>query len=174
MHINLLPYRIQQQNRRRLLLQILAAVQVVIFLSLIGAIFYTRAQERNAMAQSAGLLAQIAALDRAPIEAYEAARQAARLADLTYDFIQENFPPAFDPLWFDVVRNAVPPGIQLLTLSYEGTQLTLTATAHALQDIGTHQQFLLAAAVFETVLLGATSRQPNGRTLYELRLILPG
>jgi len=170
--INLLPPRIQQQRHRRQLFLAFAVAQVVVFLLLGGAFFIMRRQENQLREHSQSLAAQINAIDRSaadtPVEPTQDTTESIYLA---WARVEEGFAPGFDPLWLQQVLDAVPSGITLSSMDFDGTYINITALADDFGAIAAHQQLLNEANWLEAVHLGATQRQQDGQARFTLRLL---
>jgi Tfp pilus assembly protein PilN len=169
--INLLPPRIQTRRHRQRLLVWLAAGTAAVVLALGGVYAFIRVSESRTRDRSAALTLQIADIDRAGVEAYEAARDAAAARELTLAFIEREFPPAFDPAWLAAVLGAAPPEVTLHTLDYNGVFITLVASAVSYECVTLHTRLLGESGVFEAVRLGTTESREGGIIRYELRLV---
>jgi len=165
-HLNLLPPRIQEKKKRRLLLIRLATIQVAIFFVAAALILVVVLWERSVWERSVELT------QRLEIFLPEAAEAAARVqmervaANYLDALLAEIIAVPFNAEWLPYILHTVPSGASLAGLDYRDGLLMLTGVVSDIAAVETHRANM--AEIFNYVSLGRVFMISGGQYTYEL------
>jgi len=168
--LNLLPHHIQRYKKTRKLKIFLTVLQVAIFLCIGLAFLAMNFQERDLSNRSQTLSATIAEIDERPFLLMAELDATIALMQSFEDFYMENFPVAFEALWFETILQSLPYNTRLSRVTYSQTEIVIEGDVSDISDVGVYRQALLDVNLFENVISGRINSQTDGRFGFELRV----
>jgi len=168
--VNLLPEDVQVRIRNRRLMPKLVLAQVVILFAIWLAVHMAGNLERQAWDDLRAANLTLFNIQQSPeAEALASAQAMVALQADMGEFLYMHAPAGFNPVWLDSIVAVVYEHLQELT--YNGESFLLRGSVYSHAEIDVARQALDDTGLFVYVGLGSTRTTPDGRVIYELRLV---